>query len=63
MIFFVEMRAFANKWFSRWAEDENKEKIALQLTAKDFLSATDKQLQVLISTKKCREVRVYEQDS
>ena len=133
--FFVEMRVFINKWFSRWADDEefsdsvlwatakdvvagnvegslggclfkkripregggkrsgyrvivgyrqsegsrvvflyafakndkanisNKEKTALQLTAKDFLSATDKQLQALLSTKKYREVIAHEQDS
>ena len=132
---FVRMRVFTNKWFSRWAEEEelsdsvlwatandvvagnvesplggclfkkripregggkrsgyrvivgyrksdgsrvvflyafakndkanisNKEKTALQLTAKDFLSATDNQLQALISTKKYREVTANEQDS
>ena len=132
---FTKMRVFTNKWFSRWAEDEelsdsvlwvtakdvvagivegslggclfkkripregggkrsgfrvivgyrksdgsrvvflyafakndkanisNKEKTALQLTAKDFLSATDNQLQALISTKKYREVTANEQDS
>ncbi len=66
------MRVFTNKWFSRWADDEelpdkanisNKEKTALQLTAKDFLSATDKQLQALLSTMKYREVTAHEQDS
>ena len=41
----------------------NKEKTALQLTAKDFLSATDKQLQALLSTMKYREVTAHEQDS
>ncbi|NTW84466.1 MAG: type II toxin-antitoxin system RelE/ParE family toxin [Chlorobiaceae bacterium] len=45
------------------ANISNKEKTALQLTAKDFLGATDKQLQVLISTKKYREVTADEQDS
>ena len=45
------------------ANISNKEKIALQLTAKDFLSATDKQLQALLSTKKYREVIAHEQDS
>jgi len=66
------MRVFTNKWFSRWADDEelsdkanisNKEKTALQLTAKDFLSATDKQLQALLSTMKYREVTAHEQNS
>ena len=45
------------------ANISNKEKTALQLTAKDFLNATDKQLQELISTKKYREVTSNEQDS
>ena len=45
------------------ANISNKEKTALQLTAKDFLSATDNQLQALISTKKYREVTANEQDS
>lgn len=45
------------------ANISNKEKIALQLTAKDFLSATDKQLQALLSTMKYREVTAHEQDS
>jgi hypothetical protein len=45
------------------ANISNKEKTALQLTAKDFLSATDKQLQALLSTMKYREVTAHEQDS
>jgi hypothetical protein len=45
------------------ANISNKEKTALQLTAKDFLSATDKQLQALLSTKKYREVIAHEQNS
>jgi hypothetical protein len=45
--------------FSGWRRQTDKEKTALQLTAKDFLSATDKQLQALLSTMKYREVTAF----